>query len=251
MANQNDQNITELPIKTNTGVASTDYMLGIDSAEGYQILVRDVAKYIVENYNGSSLAGSAQTPKSAIDSLQTATTQEQLRNIDLNTLTEPTRYYFAAGDNGCTNVPSGVNSFGLIVYRTAGGFRVQILISSGTGTYIRKYVNNAWTDWEMEPTRSEITELNSNTWKKEPSTYTGNVDADNYTTPGFYSVGISTHSPFGSTVAYGVLIVFTSSLGGVQQLFMAAHNGNLYVRGKNRGTDAFSSWYKMTTTIVN
>lgn len=64
-----DQNITELPIKTNTGVANTDYMLGIDASEGYQILVRDVAKYIVENYNGSTLAGSAQTPKSAIDAL--------------------------------------------------------------------------------------------------------------------------------------------------------------------------------------
>lgn len=64
-----DQNITELPIKTNTGVASTDYMLGIDSAEGYQILVRDVAKYIVENYNGSTIAGSAQTIQSAVNAL--------------------------------------------------------------------------------------------------------------------------------------------------------------------------------------
>lgn len=64
-----DQNITELPIKTNTGVASTDYMLGIDSAEGYQILVRDVAKYIVENYNGSTIAGSAQTIQSAVNEL--------------------------------------------------------------------------------------------------------------------------------------------------------------------------------------
>lgn len=64
-----DQNITELPIKTNSGVASTDYMLGIDSAEGYQILVRDVAKYIVENYNGSTIAGSAQTVQSAVNAL--------------------------------------------------------------------------------------------------------------------------------------------------------------------------------------
>jgi len=107
------------------------------------------------------------------------------------------------------------------------------------------------TNVEIAPLGNAVTALNSNTWKKEPSTYTGNVDADNYTSPGFYSVGISTHSPFGNTVAYGVLIVFTSSLGGVQQLFMAAHNGNLYARGKNRGTDAFSSWYKITTTIVN
>lgn len=64
-----EQNITALPVKTNTGVANSDYFMGIDSAEGYQILIRDVAKYIMENYNGSTLAGQAQTPKAAIDAL--------------------------------------------------------------------------------------------------------------------------------------------------------------------------------------
>lgn len=64
-----EQNITALPVKTNTGVANSDYFMGIDSAEGYQILIRDLAKYIMENYNGSTLAGQAQTPKAAIDAL--------------------------------------------------------------------------------------------------------------------------------------------------------------------------------------
>lgn len=69
-----EQNITALPVKTNTGVANSDYFMGIDSAEGYQILIRDVAKYIMENYNGSTLAGQAQTPKAAIDALNNKTT---------------------------------------------------------------------------------------------------------------------------------------------------------------------------------
>ena len=68
-----EQNITALPVKTNTGVANSDYFMGIDSAEGYQILIRDLAKYIMENYNGSTLAGSAQTPKAAIDALNNKT----------------------------------------------------------------------------------------------------------------------------------------------------------------------------------
>lgn len=69
-----EQNITALPVKTNTGVANSDYFMGIDSAEGYQILIRDLAKYIMENYNGSTLAGSAQTPKAAIDALNSKQT---------------------------------------------------------------------------------------------------------------------------------------------------------------------------------
>ena len=68
-----EQNITALPVKTNTGVANSDYFMGIDSAEGYQILIRDLAKYIMENYNGSTLAGQAQTPKAAIDALNSRT----------------------------------------------------------------------------------------------------------------------------------------------------------------------------------
>lgn len=93
-----------------------------------------------------------------------------------------------------------------------------------------------------------INSLNSQTWKKTEATYTGGVDANNYTTAGFYAVGITSHSPFGANAAYGVLMVFTTNQGGVQQMFIAGHNGNLYIRGKNTSSDSFSVWHRVSTT---
>ncbi|XVG96504.1 hypothetical protein ACGCUP_04595 [Eubacteriales bacterium KG125] len=63
-----DQNITALPKKTASGLAATDYLLGIDSAEGYQMLIQDLGDYIIQHAT-SSLAGSNQTLASAISAL--------------------------------------------------------------------------------------------------------------------------------------------------------------------------------------
>jgi len=66
-----DQAITALPKKTYSGssqIAATDYLLGIDSAEGYQMLIQDLGEYII-NRATASLAGSTQTLASAISAL--------------------------------------------------------------------------------------------------------------------------------------------------------------------------------------
>lgn len=63
-----DQNITALPKKTSSQLAATDYLLGIDSAEGYQMLIQDLGDYIIQHAT-SSLAGSNQTLASAITAL--------------------------------------------------------------------------------------------------------------------------------------------------------------------------------------
>ena len=66
-----DQAITALPKKTYSGsskIAATDYLLGIDSAEGYQMLIQDLGEYII-NKATASLAGSTQTLASAISAL--------------------------------------------------------------------------------------------------------------------------------------------------------------------------------------
>lgn len=64
-----DQKITELPIKGTSAINLADYLLGIDSAEGYQMLISDLAKKIIEDYTGSTVAGSAQALKTALDGL--------------------------------------------------------------------------------------------------------------------------------------------------------------------------------------
>ena len=68
-----DQNITELPVKTSSGMTSSDYMLGIDSAEGYQMLIKDLGDYIIRNVQVNTIAGANQTLKSALDTLNSKT----------------------------------------------------------------------------------------------------------------------------------------------------------------------------------
>lgn len=69
-----DQNITELPVKTSSGMTSSDYMLGIDSAEGYQMLIKDLGDYIIRNVQVNTIAGANQTLKAALDTLNSKTT---------------------------------------------------------------------------------------------------------------------------------------------------------------------------------
>lgn len=119
-----DQNITELPIKTNSGVASTDYMLGIDSEEGYQILVRDVAKYIVENYNGSTLAGSAQSVQSALSELNS-------NSSDLNDIIYPNENVIVKTVE--TTTQANANSYyGISLLKPNNSYRIVLTISNTT-----------------------------------------------------------------------------------------------------------------------
>jgi hypothetical protein len=173
-----DQNITELPIKTNTGIASTDYMLGIDSAEGYQILVRDVAKYIVENYNGSTILGSAQTVKDAFTSLKNSaydlskgTVIPSGANLDTYFATPGTYYSPSATiTNSLVNCPITGVGFKLIVKETgytSPSFVIQEIYrhDSTDSELIYCRAQNASSqisDWVLQPSRSEITALNSN-----------------------------------------------------------------------------------------
>ena len=52
-----------------TTPALTDLLLEARGTASYKLLISDLAKAIVENYAGSSLAGSAQSIKTALDSL--------------------------------------------------------------------------------------------------------------------------------------------------------------------------------------
>lgn len=79
-----DQAITALPKKTYSGssqIASTDYLLGIDSAEGYQMLIQDLGEYII-NKATANLAGSTQTLAYAISALNSKTVQNDKGGSD-------------------------------------------------------------------------------------------------------------------------------------------------------------------------
>ena len=63
-----EQAITGLPKKTSSGISAADYFIGIDAAEGYQVLVKDIGDYISQNAP-SLLLGSRQTVANALTEL--------------------------------------------------------------------------------------------------------------------------------------------------------------------------------------
>lgn len=162
-----DQKITELPIKTSTGINLTDYLLGIDSAEGYQMLVSDIAKKIVEDYAGSSLAGSAQSITSAFTQVPLLAGVNTIltSGTDLNTVTTVGTYNASnAVARSLMNGPEGVtlSAFRMTVERALGTgselYRQTIILGASVYSGYRRYTAGrvTWSAWEKIPERPEI-----------------------------------------------------------------------------------------------
>lgn len=88
---------------------------------------------------------------SAISAIQSTFVLPQLINgTNLNGLRTPGTYY-AQGGNTNTNMPSGVDAFGLQVIQSAGGWFTQILYASnGIEKIYSRFYNsgtNAWSSW--------------------------------------------------------------------------------------------------------
>ena len=78
-----------------------------------------------------------------------ALTNENLNNYNSQTTCG---FYHAAGSNSVTNKPANVDSFGLIVFRSANGYFTQLLYcGTGTGSvenlFTRHYLGGSWTGW--------------------------------------------------------------------------------------------------------
>lgn len=78
---------------------------------------------------------------------------------------------------------------------------------------------------------------------RKPADYISGVNANNFTTTGFYHVGITTNSPYGSTTFYGILLVFAGYNGQCQQI--ALHATKTFARGRNSSNDSFSAWREL------
>lgn len=76
-------------------------------------------------------------------------TPTQLTNENLNDIKESTRYYYAIGGNSVTNNPISGYSFGLVVFRNAGGYRVQHLTSQNGEEFTRHFYGSSWTAWKQ------------------------------------------------------------------------------------------------------
>ena len=267
-----DQKITELPIKTSAGINLTDYLLGIDSAEGYQMLVSDIAKKIVEDYAGSTLLGTAQSVASALENLKGATAlinsnyYTQIPNdSDLDTYVTPGVYGVAsnAAAKSLSNCPVE-SSFKMIVEdRTTirsdtGNYRYKwqtLYHFNSTDIYRRRLSSSdggvTWTivpqEWEKQPTRTEM----DGTYSLIEGNRIGvDVDWDTLTTYGTFfvnAVPTGNNKPVAST---GKLIVERSVYNNtnIKQTFYSADPsvGVCFVRFRTTSS-AWSAWEKQPT----
>lgn len=102
MANT-DQNITELPIKTASEVADADYLMGIDLVEGYQVLTKDFADYVV-NEAEITVGGKKQTTANAISEIGTTASNAQPKESGKGLSTND---YTTAEKNKLSGIASG------------------------------------------------------------------------------------------------------------------------------------------------
>lgn len=154
--NAGDFRIAQLGVigYSSLGTRNTTMSRGIDDT-----IFRSITPYYNDTYNlGSSTNKWREVHATSFKgNADTATNPKsnQLTNTDLNTL-KVTGFYYAGGNNSCTNKPSGVDAFGLICYQSAGGFFVQELESSNNNPmtkYIRQWNNSTWSAWtEMKYT---------------------------------------------------------------------------------------------------
>ena len=76
-------------------------------------------------------------------------TETTLSNANLNTITTP-GFYNAGGGNNCTNKPSNVDHFGMIVIHRANGSYYTQIIFNDTSSWRRFCVNGSWKDWTQD-----------------------------------------------------------------------------------------------------
>lgn len=105
------------------------------------------------NINGVAFNG---TKDITVTANPTTTT---LINEDLNNIKTP-GLYNSGGNNTTTNKPSGIDAYGLFVYKTAGGYITQELTGGNNNPmlrYIRQFNNSTWSAW----TQMKFTDTNT------------------------------------------------------------------------------------------
>lgn len=145
-----------------TSVAAADFARVVTSAgASVKATFANVAKYIVETYNGSTVAGSAQSVKSALDSLNSKTfTLDPVNkatglngNENLNSFTTPALYRSGGSSVSANiqNTPVTNAGYALYVIPVSTSFVMQIALIANTPASIcfRTYRsnNNTWSSW--------------------------------------------------------------------------------------------------------
>ncbi len=134
-----------------TAIASTDQLLMVKGGNttgriDYNVL----AKAIIEQYNGSTLGGSAQTLQAAINALNSKASWTNIpTGSDLNNITDLGTYCTASTSqtSSIINKPSDLTSaFSMIIARRGASIN-QIIFDYGGAIYIRGQLSSGWHNW--------------------------------------------------------------------------------------------------------
>ena len=228
-----------------------------DSAE-YLTLVSDIAKKIVEDYAGSTLAGSAQSIASAFTQvpLLAGVNTVLTSDTDLNTVTTVGTYNASNAVAGSLlNGPEGVTlkAFRMTVERALGigseWYRQTIILGASVYSGYRRYTAGGvtWSAWEKIPERADIESAYSLSEGPRPD---ADTDWNTLTDPGtffFNAVPTGDNKPIADK---GKLIVERRlyNVRDVRQTFYPStqSNGLFFVRtGSTNGT--WEAWEKVPT----
>lgn len=194
--------ITDYP--SITTIDANTILLADGSSGTGKILASDMAKYALETYAGSTLAGSAQSVKAAFEtagkdsfSLSGGTLVESGFNFD--TCLTVGNYYIpttglADSTTGAKPINSPIGFLKVLKIRETANFTTQMFfVYDQLGSpYVRNHMNSTgkWSEWLRVPTRGEFENavISSGT----PETVTASTDINDYTTPGTYFFNSST-----------------------------------------------------------
>lgn len=149
---------------------STDRVLMDKNGTMTRVEPAAVAKYGIETYNGSTIAGSAQTVKSALDALNSKETLDSSfnhtripANSSFNSYTTPGVYYVSSDSDAATitDIPRKSSGKLVVMARHSDSYLVQYYYPSTAVfiRYVRSYISGAWYVW----IREEINYYNNQT----------------------------------------------------------------------------------------
>ena len=157
-------------------------------------------------YAGSSSAGGAATSADKLNG-----TQLTNQNLDDYRTESVLRQYYAADGNTCTNKPSGIDNFGMIVMKTAGGWWTQILYGSDNELYVRNWNGSSWSAWVKIPSGPIATAEIADNAINASKIAAGAVGSSELATDAVTSAKIATNAVTADAIAAGA--VGSSELG--------------------------------------
>ena len=198
------------------------------SGNPHHVTKADVGLGSVDNTADSAKSVKYAASAGSASSATTAATANALKVTELTTQnlddTKTVGLYFACGGNSVKNKPTGVDTFGLEVKRTAAGYLVQVLTEGNIKpmkTWIRQFNASAWSAWahyfdsNHAPTWSEISGRPS-----IPSVGNGTVTiTQNGATKGSFTLNQSGNATIALTdnnTVYSLPAATSSTLGGVK-----------------------------------